>query len=309
MIVVFGSINIDMVMQVEALPEPGQTVLCDDYFLTPGGKSANAALAASRAGARTALFGKVGEDDFAEPALALLREAGVDLRGVGRSARPTACASIWVDAGAHNAIVVASGANLDATADQVPDDRLGPECLLVLQMEVPPAENWRLARRAKSSGARVLLNVAPAGAVPGEVLRDIDFLVVNELEAAELAGDIGVEPGRPSDLARRLAGDYALTCIVTLGGDGALALGPDGGFSVPVLPVDPIDTTAAGDAFCGALAAALDRGGDLEQALRFASVGAGLACTRAGTQVSLPNRADIEARLPALPASKPITIA
>ena len=301
MIVVFGSINIDMVMRVDALPRPGQTVLCDGYLMTPGGKSANAALAAARAGADVAMFGRVGDDNFAEAALALLRDAGVDVEGVGRSARPTACAAIWVDARGENAIVVASGANLDATADQVPDKALGPDTVVVLQLEVPARENWALVRRARANGARILLNAAPAGEAPGDVLDAIDFLVVNEIEAAAVAGNVGADPDQPAALARRLAEAHDLTCVVTLGGAGAVAVGPEGGFSVPVLDVEPVDTTAAGDSFCGALAAALDGGRDLESALRFASVGAGLACTKAGTQVSLPDRASIEARIADLP--------
>lgn len=304
MIVVFGSINIDMVIQVAALPRPGETVLSAAYTLFPGGKGGNTALAAARAGASTRLFGRIGDDGFADDALAMLRAGGVDLKGVLRSARPTGCATIWVDGGGENAIVVAGGANRDSRADQIPVAALSPETIVMLQMEVPAGENWRLVKRAKDAGARVLLNLAPAGMVPETILRLLDFVVVNELEAVALAADIGLDADRPSLVPRQLADRYGLTCIVTLGGAGALSFGPDGGFAVPALPVAPVDTTAAGDAFCGGFAAALDRGLPLETALRHASVGAGIACTLAGAQSSLPDAAAIAARLGDLPQTR-----
>lgn len=304
MIVVFGSINIDMVIQVPALPRPGETVLSAAYSLFPGGKGGNTALAAARAGAATSLFGRVGDDGFADDSLALLRGAGVDLGGVAGSARPTGCATIWVDGSGENAIVVASGANLDSRADQIPASALSPETIVMLQMEVPANENWRLTERAKESGAKVLLNLAPAGMVPESILRLLDFVVVNELEAAALAADAGLDADRPSHVPRLLADRYGLTCIVTLGGAGALSFGPDGGFAVPALPIAAVDTTAAGDAFCGGFAAALDRGLPVETALRHGSVGAGLACTIAGAQSSLPDAAAVIARLGDLPATR-----
>jgi len=303
-IVIFGSINIDVVIQVDSLPRPGQTVLSDVYNLYPGGKGANTAVAAARAGASTYFFGQVGPDSFADRALTLLREAGVELEGVAISKRPTGAATIWVDAGGENSIVVASGANLDARADQVPDAALGPDTLVSLQMEVPVAENWAIIERAKAAGARVLLNLAPAGMVPETVLRSIDYLVTNEIEAAMLAGELGLDSDQPTRVPRLLAQRYGLNCIVTLGGAGALAFGPDGGYSIPALPIAPVDTTAAGDAFCGVLAAALDKGSGLYDALRRASVGAGLACRIKGSQSSLPGNEAIEESLADLPEGR-----
>ncbi len=301
MIVVFGSINIDLVIQVDGLPRSGETVLSDAYNLYPGGKGANTAVAAARAGAATRLFGRVGADGFAEQAMSMLREAGVNLDGVEISERPTGCATICVDSGGENSIVVASGANLDARAAQVPDSVLGPETLVALQMEVPASENWTMVERAKSAGARVLLNLAPAGMVPASVLQSVDYLIANEIEAATLANEVGLDAAQPTRVPRKLAERYGLTCIVTLGGAGALAFSPEGGYSVPAMPIAPIDTTAAGDAFCGCLAAALDNGSDLQDALRHASTGAGLACRVEGAQSSLPSKQAIEENLAALP--------
>jgi ribokinase len=303
-IVVFGSINIDVVIQVDSLPRPGQTVLSDAYNLYPGGKGANTAVAAARAGASTYFFGQVGPDGFADLALTLLREAGVGLEGVATSKRPTGAATIWVDAGGENSIVVASGANLDARAAQVPDTALGPDTLVSLQMEVPVAENWAIIERAKAAGARVLLNMAPAGMVPETVLRSIDFLVANEIEAPMLASELGLEEDQPTRVPRLLAQRYGLSCIVTLGGAGALTFGPEGGYSIPALPIAPVDTTAAGDAFCGGLAASLDNGSGLYDALRHASAGAGLSCRIEGAQSSLPVKSAIEASLADLPEGR-----
>ncbi len=304
MIVVFGSINIDLVIQVDAPPRPGQTVLSDAYSRYPGGKGANTAVAAALAGADTLLFGRVGKDSFAEESLVLADAAGVRLDGVSPSDRPTGCATIWVDGGGENSIVVASGANLDARAAQVPDAVLGPETLVALQMEVPPTENWKIVERAKAKGARVLLNLAPAGMIPESALRSVDYLVTNEIEASMLAAALDLETEQPSRVPRLLAARYGLTSIVTLGGAGALAFGPDGGFSIPALPVAPVDTTAAGDAFCGGLAAALDAGLGLAEALRHASVGAGLACMTNGAQSSLPTQQAIADSLSKLPKER-----
>lgn len=304
MIVVFGSINIDVVIQVKALPRPGQTVLSDAYSLYSGGKGANTAVAAARAGASTLFFGHVGPDGFADLALTLLREAGVGLEGVAVSKRPTGAATIWVDAGGENSIVVASGANLDTRAAQVPDTALGPDTLVALQMEVPVAENWAIIKRAKDAGSRVLLNMAPAGMVPEAVLRSVDYLVANEFEAAMLARELGLDADQATRVPRLLAQRYGLTCIVTLGGAGALAFGPEGGYSIPALPIAPVDTTAAGDAFCGGLTAALDKGESLYDALRRASAGAGLACRIEGAQSSLPDQEAIEASLADLPEGR-----
>jgi ribokinase len=306
-IVVFGSINVDLVLRVDAFPRSGETVLSDSYRVHPGGKGANAAVAAARAGGETQMIGRVGGDLFAENALRIMRDAGVGLDCVAESQRPTGCATIWVDRRGENAIVVASGANLDVAAGQVPDSLLGDGTLVALQMEVPPAENWHLMERAKKAGARVLLNLAPAYPVPAHALDSIDVLVVNQAEAAALASSSGLKADQASDTAHRLAKRYGMTCVVTLGRDGALAFGPTGDWQIPALPIDAVDTTGAGDAFCGGLAAALDRGLDMETALRCASVGAALACTVEGAQSSLPGRKAIEARLDELPGLQRIS--
>ena len=304
MIVVFGSINIDLVVPVDRLPGPGETVLGPAYTLVPGGKGANQALAAARAGGRVHMIGRVGGDEFAALAMADLRAAGIDLSAVEPDALPTGCALIPVDRAGRNLIVVASGANSAAAESQVADALLGPDSIVVLQMEVPEAENRKLVERAKRRGARVLLNCAPAAAVPKATLAALDWLAVNETEAQLLAGELGLAASDPRTAGRALAADVKTTVIVTLGGEGAAAYSGKSAWSIGSLPIKPIDTVAAGDAFVGAFAAAFEAGGDLPTALHRASVAGGLACTIAGAQPSLPTKAAIDARLGDLAPAK-----
>lgn len=303
-IIVFGSILVDVEMRVERPPLVGETLLCRDYLMTQGGKGANQACAAAKAGATVKLFGKVGNDGFADWALDRVRDAGVDVSGVGEATQHTGIANILVDSSGENFITVGAGANLEAKADLVPDSDLGPESLVCMQMEVTDAENWTLVERAKKNGARIMLNVAPAGMVPEAALRVVDILIVNEVEGAHIAREVGLEIDQPTRVPRLLHSRYGLTCILTLGGAGLLAFGPDGGWSVPGLPLSPVDTTAAGDAFAGALAAAIDTGMSIPDAIRFGSVGAGISVTREGAQRAMATREEIEASLEKLPPSR-----
>ena len=302
MIVVFGSLNVDLVFRVPSLPRPGETVLAPSYAAIAGGKGANQAFAAARAGAAVRMVGCVGGDDFADIVLSSLSGAGVDTGGVRRCPSRTGCAAIAVDARGENQIAVAAGANLEARAAQVPDAWLGPQTVVVLQMEVPAAENWALIGRAKQAGCRVLLNVAPAAPVPPSVLEFVDVLIVNETEAMVVAEAAGIPEVGPVHAARSLARGYDLACVVTLGAKGAAAFAGDGDWEVPPLAVKPVDTTGAGDTFCGVLAAALDVGASFPEALRRAGVGGALACTRAGAQTGMPGAAEIEAHLAGAPA-------
>jgi ribokinase len=296
-IVVFGDINIDIVMRVESLPRRGETVNGEDHLLVPGGKGANQAAAAALAGAPVAMFGQVGEDEFAPAALEILDASGVNLAGVQRSKRPTGCAAVWVESSGENAIVVAAGANHETIADQVPDSLLTTDTILAMQMHVTLEENWKLARRAKALGARIFLNAAPAGPVPNDILKLVDVLVVNELEGEAIAEQEEIEFTELMDIPREISARFGNTCVLTLGGAGATAFDRTGGLSISALPISPIDTVGAGDAFVGGLAAAVHKGVDLRTALHFASISAGICCTKVGAQTSLPNAAAIEARL------------
>ena len=291
MILVFGSINVDLLVPVPLLPQPGETVLGGDYALLPGGKGANQALAARRAGAAVTMAGAAGTYSFAGLALQSLRQGGVDLGLVRHVDRPTGCAAIMVGAAGENLIAVASGANRAAAASSVPDSALGRETILACQMEVPAAENWALIRRARAAGARAVLNLAPVAPIDPALFAEIDILVANEGEAAALGAD-------PAALARCLR--QAL--VMTRGAAGSTAFLADGGqIDVRALAIEPIDTTGAGDTFVGVLAAGLDRWLLLTEALRQASAAAGLACLARGAQAAMPDRAAIEAAALRLP--------
>lgn len=305
MIVVFGSLNADLVFRVPSLPRPGETVLAPAYTVIAGGKGANQAYAAARAGAPTRMAGCVGDDEFGRVLLSSLSSAGVDTGGVLICQQRTGCAAIAVDSRGENQIAVAAGANQEARAAQVPDDWLTSETILVLQMEVPVAENWALIARAKRAGARILLNVAPAMPVPPSVLEFVDVLIVNQTEAMVVAEAAGVPETDPIRAIRSLANGFGMATVVTLGAEGAFACVGDDEWEVPPLKVSPVDTTGAGDAFCGVLAASLDAGLAFTEALRRAGTAGALACTRAGAQTAMPNAADIGARLPEAPAVRP----
>ena len=298
MIIVFGSLNIDMVMQLENLPRPGETVLCPRYLMIPGGKGANQAVAAAKAGASVKLFGVVGDDEFGRIILDSLKKSSVDLVGVSLSKESsTGCAAVCVDLQGENMIIVASGANLDAREAEIPDFLLGKETTLLLQMETVVDENWKLIRRAKKFGARVILNLAPAQGIPRDVLENLDVLVMNQNEANFLALYLECEIISPAVVAKRIAANFGMTCIVTLGKQGAMACTPEGTWEIKAMEIEAVDTTAAGDAFVAILAASLDSGVDLQQALRRASVASGLACLNKGAQTSLPTIQQIDANL------------
>ncbi len=299
MIVVFGSINVDLVVRVAALPRPGETVLAPSYDAVAGGKGANQAVAAARAGAAVRMVGCVGRDGFADLALATLRDAGVGLSAVAAVDAPTGCAMICVDAQGRNQIAVASGANRRVRAARLDDAALGPEMTLVLQLEIDHGETWAVIERARSRGARIVLNAAPAAKVPAAALHALDVLIMNEIEAAMLAGGTSAGDGSsdPVAAARDIAAASHIATVVTLGEGGACAFEQGAAWRIGALPVTALDTTAAGDAFVGVLAAALDAGTDLAGALHRASVAGGLACTKPGAQPSLPDAAAIDAAL------------
>ena len=293
MITVFGSLSADLVTQVKHLPAPGETVTGPSYTVVPGGKGANQALAAALAGAPVRFVGAVGSDGFKDLALSGMRDGGVDLSAVSESPEKTACAFIAVDAAGENLIFVASGANLDLKAEQLAAVGPAEGDVLLLQMEVTHAENWKAVEIARAAGAKVVLNLAPAGPIPEDALRQLDVLVVNETEAGQLGRQLGLAKEDPEAIAAEIAEGFDLDCIVTLGPAGARSFGPSGRYAVPALPIDVVDTTAAGDAFVGAFAAGLDQGQTMEQALRQGAVAGSLACRAVGAQPSLPKGAEI----------------
>lgn len=295
MIIVFGSINIDLVTRAERIPGPGETVLGLDYVANPGGKGANQALAARRAGAKVAMVGAYGRDGFADEALALLRADGVDLSASRAVNKPTGAAFIVVDDHGENAIVVASGANAEARASQLAALSIGPADWLLLQREAPESEVEAAAVAARRQGARVLLNNAPAQMISKALLGALDVLCVNETEASIVGRSLKLASSEPEAVVREIAATTGMATLVTLGSAGAVGYARAERFLAPAPPVAVVDTTAAGDAFVGAFAAARDHGGDFAEALRYGLAAGSLACTAAGAQPSLPRAAAIEA--------------
>lgn len=294
MVVVFGSINVDLVLRVPRHPRPGETVLADRFEVSPGGKGANQAIAAARMGARVRMYGAVGLDAHGADMRSNLVRNGVDEAGVQSLAdATTGCATITVDCVGQNAICVAAGANVKARAAIVPNDALGPESVVLAQMEVEPAENWMLLARARARGARTLLNLAPAADLNERTLdairKSVDFLVINECEALELLRAIRTAPESPECNAAALSRALNVVAIITLGVNGACAAQGSEIVRARPLPVEVVDTTGAGDCFVGVFAAMLDSGEPLVQALEAAAAAGSLACGGPGAQSAMPD--------------------
>jgi ribokinase len=292
-VVVVGSLNLDLVVRVPRLPGPGETVSGGDVFRNPGGKGANQAVAAARLGRGVAMVGCVGDDQAGRDLLASLEADGVDtshLRVV--DGVPSGTAFITVGGEGENQIVVSPGANARLNPEDVAaaGEALRVAAVTLLQLEVPLEA---VAAAARTAGGRVVLNPAPVRPLPEELLAEVDVLVPNRVELAQLAaGPVPETFEEAAGLAERLA---ARAVVVTLGADGALVAEHGQASHVPAVPVRPVDTTAAGDAFCGGLADALAAGAGLEDAARWAARVAAAACTRPGAQASLPTRTELRA--------------
>ena len=297
MIVVFGSINLDLVTRVSRLPSPGETLIGSGFASYPGGKGANQALAAARAGALVRMYGAVGRDAAAGSALALLRDGNVDVSGVRAVDASTGCATIVVDDAGENAIVVVPGANEKVDPEAVPGGILSPGAVLLLQQEVPASANAALIARAARAGMRIVLNAAPARALARDLLAMTNVLIVNESEAVSLGPLLGWPPEAGAFAAAAAADIAGLEVVVTRGAAGAISVRGSDGIHVAAPRVDVVDTTGAGDAFVGAFAAALDAGDDRFAALSVAAAAGSLACTAHGAQPALPSRASIDALL------------
>ncbi len=291
MITVFGSINLDLVVAVPRLPTAGETVSGPDHQTFPGGKGANQALAARRAGAGVRMVGAVGRDGFADLALASLRESGADLSGVRVMTGSTGLALIGIDPAGENQIIVASGTNDRVEASWL-EGGLGSGDTLMMQGEVPFQEARDAALRAGRAGASVFWNPAPVPEGDASALLEVAaVVVVNESEAAAIARNLGID-GAPESFAEQLARP-GRAVIVTLGAEGVVAGTGTERYRFRSPEVDAVDSTGAGDAFCGAVAAALDRGEPFGRAVKEGVAAGALACTVTGAQSSAPVREDI----------------
>lgn len=288
-VAVFGSCNMDLVAYVGTAPKRGETVLGREFHTVPGGKGANQAIAAAKAGAAVRMIGAVGEDEFGIQIRDTLQKSTVDVAGVRAVPGRSGTAHIVVDDEGGNSIVVVPGANgtVDGLADGDEELIAGSRSLL-LQLEIPLPGVAAAAAAGRRNGVRVVLTPAPAVPLPGEILSNVDLLVPNEHEAAILAGD--------DDPHRALAALLELVpeVVITLGGRGSLYGNRDGArVEAPSFPVEAVDTTAAGDTFVGVLSAALGEGAEMPEALRLASAGAAVSVQRNGASSSMPTRQEI----------------
>ena len=296
-ILVIGSANIDLTITTPRLPRPGETVGGGKFTTTAGGKGANQAVAAARAGGLVRFVARVGTDAFGRQSLDSLAGAGVNIRAVFQTPRdPTGVALIVVGENGENSIAVAPGANDALTPNDVRKSAPafeGADALL-LQMEVPPATVEFAARTAAARGIPVILNPAPADRVTGVLLRHVSILTPNESEAAALTNLPIDSLETAGQAAARLAARGPKSVIITLGARGALVWSEGQSTHIPGHNVKPVDTTAAGDIFNGALAVGLAEGLPLTEAVRFANAAAAISVTRRGAQSSAPTRREIE---------------
>jgi ribokinase len=298
-IVVIGSANMDLVIRVPRLPREGETMAGGDLALYPGGKGANQACAVGRLGGNALLIAQLGADPFGSKLLESLEASGVETSCVGIANRPTGCASIYVLPSGENSIVISPGAN--ATLD--PDtairklDLLRSGDLVLSQLEIPVLTVTAALMRAKQVGAITVLDPAPVQPLPPELLAVVDYLTPNQTEAAMLLGDPSREPvdvESAARVARELLKLGPKTVVLKLGSLGCLVAGPSMCCAVASFRVDGVDSTAAGDVFNGALAAALAEGKSDLEAATFANAAAAISVTRHGAQSSIPTRQEAD---------------
>lgn len=306
MVLVAGAINTDLVATARRAPEAGETVTGEAFAIYGGGKGANQAVAAARSGAPTAMVGAIGRDDFGRRRLADLRAEGIDVDGIAEAADDASgVALISVEAGGQNRILYVPGATLCVTAEwAVAAVRRHRPAVLLATLELPLETLSMMIGEARAGGGMVVLNATPEPASARELLREVDVLVVNETEALQLLGIMRMGGAASGDGPRdwqgivgALRGLGPRAAVVTLGADGAVAGDGTRTEAIPAVAVDVVDTTGAGDAACGAMAAHLAAGDDVVAAARVAVVAGSLATTRAGAQTSMPRWEEISARL------------
>jgi ribokinase len=287
MIHVLGSINIDYSCSVKNLPRAGETIIGSKLFTTPGGKGANQAIAARRAGSSVIMTGAVGTDEIAEQALSCLTADGVDIARVARVPGPTGCAFVFVDAQSENQIVIVPGANARVSEQQAQSIDASRGDVLLLQLEVPVPVVRAAARAAHEQGAMVLANLAPYQTLPADSFAHIDVLLLNETEAQLLATDQNLTCAG-GDIARELSVRLQTTVVLTLGADGVVIANGADVKSIPGIVIRAVDTVGAGDTFAGFLGSRLEHGDSLQQACETANRAAATACTKSGAQTAIP---------------------
>ena len=296
-ILIAGSLNMDIVINMSRMPVIGETVFGDGLAYIPGGKGANQACAAGRLGGHTLMLGCVGQDDFGSTLKQSLADCGVDSEKIRRTAGPTGTASIYVNSSGDNSIVVIPGATHDCDVDYLKEmDEAFRQCTYVLlQMEIPMEAVCYAIRRAKELGKVVILNPAPApDFLPEEILPMSDYLTPYETELMKVTNQSGEDMDSIREGACRLCGLGIKNVIVTMGKQGSMLVSGNEAAMFPARKVVSVDTTAAGDCFNGAFVVALSEGKPVDEAIRFANLASSVAVTRDGAQKSLPSREEVE---------------
>ncbi len=296
-IIVIGSSNTDMVIRSQKMPRPGETVLGGDFMMNQGGKGANQAVAVAKLGGNTMFIGKIGNDIFGKQTVEMLGKLGIDTTHVTISDRPSGVALINVDASGENSIAVASGANADLTPADIDaaENDIANAALIIMQLESPLETVEYAAKVAKKHGVTVILNPAPAPAQPlsASLLENVDIIIPNKTEAEIISG---IEISDEESEQRAINAIHAMgikTVIFTLGSKGALLCEDGTSQLIPTFKVKAIDTTAAGDTFCGAFCVAISEGRPIRDAILFANRAGSISVTRMGAQQSIPTRDEI----------------
>jgi ribokinase len=299
-LVVIGSSNTDMVIRTPRIPKPGETVLGGTFLTLPGGKGANQAVASSRAGGNVTFIARIGRDAFGDRAVEDLRSEGIQVDYIVRDAdTPSGVGMVFVDDSGENSIAVASGSNARMSPEDVEKagDVIRKADLVLLQLEIPLDTVRAAVEIAATSGSRIILNPAPAQALPDELLRHVTVLTPNESEAEIITGITIDGEASAAEAARALRAKGVGTAIVTMGRRGAFVSSPEFEGLIRGYEVTAVDSTGAGDVFNGALAVSLAESMPLPEAVRFANAAAALSVTRIGAQPSAPERREIDAFL------------
>lgn len=296
-ILVVGSSNTDMVIKAAHLPRPGETILGGTFFMNPGGKGANQAVAIARLGGPVTFICKTGSDIFGHQSQQLFEEEGINTSYIfSDSEHPSGVALITVDEKAENCIVVASGANANLMPSDLArvEEAIEQADLVLMQLEIPMETVCYVADLAWEKGKKVILNPAPAHPLSAELLRRLYLITPNETEAEMISGVKITDESSACEAARVLSGMGVQNVIITLGSKGALIYCDGKSEIVPAWKVEAVDTTAAGDVFNGALTVALSEGRDLKEAARFACKASAISVTRVGAQSSAPYRNEVD---------------
>ncbi|WP_029905363.1 ribokinase [Prevotella sp. 10(H)] len=299
-IVVIGSCNTDMVVKSDRLPVPGETILGGTFFMNPGGKGANQAIAAARLGGNVTFIAKTGNDLFGRQSIKQYEEEGLDTGYIlSDPTTPSGVALISVDRKGENCIIVASGANMSLCPEDIneAESTIGAADLLLMQLEIPIETVEQAAEIAARKGVRVILNPAPAQSLSNSLLKNVYMLIPNKNEAEILSG-IKVTDWESAKKAAKIISNKGVDIVVvTLGSLGSLLKEGDNYYEIPATKVDAIDTTAAGDTFCGAMTVAISEGKNLVDAVKFATESAAITVTKMGAQSSIPSRKEVDFKL------------